>query len=358
LTGAQAAPGFTELVSVSGAGTQGDQESELASVSADGRYVAFASFSDNLVPGDTNSAADLFVRDRLTGTTERVSVSSTGVQGNADSGIVNGMGGPSISADGCYVAFDSQASNLVKGDTNNAIDVFVHDRVTGATQRVSVSSAGVQGNGDSTHRSISADGNRVAFESFADTLVSPDTNFSEDVFVHDRTTDATVRVSDAADGTQGNNSSFGANANGNGHVVVFSTFASNLGGNAVGTSQVMLRDLDSGALVPISAQGDDFLERSNDARITPDGRFVVWDESSSTLLPRAIVRLDRTTGTREIESVNDAGQAGNDDSSVPDLSSDGRLSHSRRWRRTSSPTTPTDDSTCLSATPSRTRRGA
>jgi uncharacterized repeat protein (TIGR01451 family) len=107
--------------------------------------------------------------------------------------------------------------------------------------------------------------------------------------------------------------------------VVFSTFASNLGGNAVGTSQVMLRDLDSGALVPISAQGDDFLERSNDARITPDGRFVVWDESSSTLLPRAIVRLDRTTGTREIESVNDAGQAGNDDSSVPDLSSDGRL---------------------------------
>jgi uncharacterized repeat protein (TIGR01451 family) len=323
--GAQAAPGFTELESVSSTGTQGDQDSELASVSADGRYVAFASFSDNLVAGDTNGAADIFVRDRVTGTTERVSVSSTGRQGKADSGIVNGMGGPSISADGRYVAFDSQASNLVRGDTNDAIDVFVHDRVTGATERVSVSSAGVQGDGDSTHPSISADGTRVAFESFADTLVSPDTNFSEDVFVHDRITGATVRVSDAADGTQGNNSSFGAASNGSGHVVVFSTFASNLGGNTVGTSQVMLRDLDRGTLVPISAQGDDFLERSNDARITPDGRFVVWDESSSTLLPRAIVRLDRKTGMREIESVNDAGEAGNDDSSLPDPSSDGRF---------------------------------
>src|SRR5262249_20157754 len=177
-----------------------------------------------------------------------------------------------------YPRLDSPASNLVKGDTDNAIDVFVHDRLTGTTERVSVSSAGLQGNGDSTHPSISANGNRVAFESFADTLVSPDTNFSEDVFVHDRMSGATVRVSDAADGTQGNNSSFGADANGDGHVVVFSTFASNLGGNTVATSQVMLRDLDSGALVPISAQGDDFLERSNDARITADGRFVVWDE--------------------------------------------------------------------------------
>jgi hypothetical protein len=324
-TSAQPAPGFTELDSVSSAGVQGNQDSELPAISADGRYVAFASFSDNLVPGDTNGKVDVFVRDRLTGTTERVSVSSTGVQGNGNSGILNGMGGPSISADGRFVAFDSAASTLVKGDTNNTIDVFVHDRVTGTTERESVSSTGVQGNGDSTHPSISADGNRVAFDSFADTLVQPDTNFSQDVFVHDRTTGATVRVSDTQAGVQGNNFSFGADVNGNGHLVTFSTFASNLGGNTVGTVQVMLRDLDSGALIPISSQGDDFLERSSDARITPDGRFIVWDESSSNILPRAIVRLDRTTGTREIESVNDAGTNGNDDSSLPDLSSDGRF---------------------------------
>ena len=141
---AQAAPGFTELDSVSSTGVQGDRDSELPAVSADGRFVAFASFSDNLIPGDTNGAADIFVRDRLTGTTERVSVSSTGAQANGDSGIVNGMGGPSISADGRFVAFDSQASNLVKGDTNGAIDVFVRDRLTGMTERDSVASDGAR----------------------------------------------------------------------------------------------------------------------------------------------------------------------------------------------------------------------
>src|SRR5436190_3414638 len=158
---AQAAPGFTELDSMSSTGVQGNQDSELPAVSGDGRYVAFASLSDNLVPGDSNGAVDVFVRDRLTGTTERVSVSSTGVQGNAGSGLLNGMGGPSLSADGRYVAFDSQASNLVKGDTNNAIDVFVRDRLTGTTERDSVASDGAQGSGEEA--TISDDGNRVAF---------------------------------------------------------------------------------------------------------------------------------------------------------------------------------------------------
>src|SRR5438309_6076589 len=172
--GAQPAPGFTELDSVSSAGVQGNQDSELPAVSADGRFVAFSSLSDNLVPGDTNGAADIFVRDRLTGTTERVSTSSSGAQANGSSGLLNGMGGPSISADGRYVAFDSETSNLVKGDTNGAIDVFVHDRLTGTTERVSVASDGTQGNGSSTDASISADGNRVAFGSFANNLVQPD----------------------------------------------------------------------------------------------------------------------------------------------------------------------------------------
>src|SRR5919198_1762863 len=125
-TGATAvpAPGFTELVSVSSAGVQGNQDSELASISADGRYVAFASLSDNLVPGDTNGSSDIFVRDRVTGTTERVSVSSAGREGNANSGLLNGMAGPSISADGRYVVFDSEASNPVKGDNKGGAHVF------------------------------------------------------------------------------------------------------------------------------------------------------------------------------------------------------------------------------------------
>jgi uncharacterized repeat protein (TIGR01451 family) len=146
------------------------------------------------------------------------------------------------------------------------------------------------------------------------------------VFVRDRTTGTTVRVSDASDGSQGNNWSFTPDLDGNGHIVVFDSFASNLGGDPNATVQVFLRDLDSGVLEPISAPGStDFLENSNDGRVSPEGRFVVFDQRSSTVSPRSIVLLDRTTGTREIESVNDAGVSGNDDSSGPVVSPDGRF---------------------------------
>ena len=127
------APGFTELISVSSAGTQGNQDSERPSVSADGRFVALASFSDNLVPEDTNLSTDIFVRDRVAGTTRAGERLHWGRQGDRDSGILNGMGGPSVSADGRYVAFDSEATNLVRGDSNETSDVFVHDRATGST---------------------------------------------------------------------------------------------------------------------------------------------------------------------------------------------------------------------------------
>ena len=115
------APGFTELISVSSAGVQGNQDSERPAMSADGRFVAFGSLSDNLVPGDTNTRSDIFVRDRMLGTTERVSVSSAGREGDAHSGLFDGMSGPSISADGRFVVFDSEATNLVKGDTKRGV---------------------------------------------------------------------------------------------------------------------------------------------------------------------------------------------------------------------------------------------
>ena len=127
------------------------------SLSADGRYVAFASQASNLVTGDTNGTSDVFVRDRQTGATTRVSVDSSGTQGN------NGSAEPSLSADGRYVAFTSQADNLVTGDTNGKADVFVHDRQTAQTTRVSVDSAGNQLDFDSDSPSISGDGRFVAF---------------------------------------------------------------------------------------------------------------------------------------------------------------------------------------------------
>ena len=179
----------TGRVSVSSGGVEGNLGSGSLSISADGRFVAFESDARNLVPGDINGSTDIFVHDRVTRETTRVSVSSAGVEGNSESGI------PSISADGRFVAFHSYANNLVPRDTGWA-DIFVRDRVTHETTRVSVSSAGVAGNvGSSGYVSFSADGRFVAFESDATNLVPGDMNDETDIFVHDRVTRETTRVS-------------------------------------------------------------------------------------------------------------------------------------------------------------------
>jgi hypothetical protein len=158
---------------------QGNSISAQPSISADGQFVAFQSYSSNLVAGDANNYSDIFVRDRSAGITERVSVDSSGAEGDSNSEWA------SISSDGRFVAFSSFASNLVAGDTNGKDDVLVHDRTTGTTERVSVDSSGVEGNGDSDAPSISADGHIVAFESGASNLVAGDTNGAYDAFVHE-----------------------------------------------------------------------------------------------------------------------------------------------------------------------------
>lgn len=170
----------TARVSVDSSGIQGNLPSFAPSISYDGRFVAFFSGASNLVPGDTNTTYDVFVRDRQTGETTRVSVDSGGFQGSAQSYD------PSISSDGRFVAFESWASNLVPGDTNGTLDVFIHDRQTGHTLRASVNSRGLQGNDWSNDATISADGRFVAFGSRASNLVLGDTNSRLDIFVHDR----------------------------------------------------------------------------------------------------------------------------------------------------------------------------
>ncbi len=229
--------GLTELVSISTAGTQGDNFSVPWSVSPDGRYVAFFSYATTLTPNDTNGFGDVFLRDRLLGTTSLVSVDSAGAQGNGDSGAC------SLSANGRYVAFSSSATNLVPGDTNGASDVFVHDGLTGLTERISVGSAGTEANLQSELPSISADGRYVAFQSDASNLVAGDTNGKVDAFLRDRLAGSTTLVSVAATAVAGDGRSDLPAISADGSCVEFRSEATNLVPGDNGMVDVFVRDV-------------------------------------------------------------------------------------------------------------------
>src|SRR5947208_11812912 len=167
LWGRSAGARTTVRVSVASGGTEGDDASLGSALSADGRFVAFDSAATDLVAADTNGVSDVFVHDRQTGATERVSVASGGAQGDGSSGLIGFAFPPALSADGRFIAFVSSATSLVAGDTNAATDVFVHDRQTGTTERVSVASGGGQGNDLSPGPALSAAGRFVALPSGA-----------------------------------------------------------------------------------------------------------------------------------------------------------------------------------------------
>lgn len=272
----------TEHVSVNSLGVGGNMEGCDASISANGRYVTFHGHSSNLVPGDTNGKRDAFVRDRLTGRTERVSVSSLGAEGDGLSGDT------AISADGRYVAFQSSASNLVPGDTNGLRDAFIHDRQTGETERVSVSSLGIEGNDWSYEVAISADGRFVAFTSSADNLVSGDTNGHRDAFVHDRQTGTTERVSMSSHGDEGNNWSFNVSISGDGRYVSFESLAENLvPGDTNSQGDVFVHDRQCGVTerVSVNSSGVEGQSVSTFASLSENGRYVAYDSSADNLVP-------------------------------------------------------------------------
>ncbi len=221
----------TTRVSLSSSGTQGNGASFAPVFSGDGRYVAFTSYADNLVSGDTNvcagisgpvSCTDVFIRDRQTGQTTRVSVSKGGTQGNGDSHF------PMLSLDGRYVAFYSYASNLVSGDTNSQLDFFIRDRQTGQVNRIE--------NTDGT-TSISGDGRFVAFPSESPDLVAGDTNSQNDIFVSDLWTGAIARVSVAVDGTQADEYSQSASISPDGRWITFNSSANTLVPGVSGSEQ-------------------------------------------------------------------------------------------------------------------------
>ena len=275
--------GATEWISMAQDGGEADSSSDISAISADGRFVVFDSFATNLVSGDTNDANDIFMRDRRTGTTRRVSGGSHGTQGNGSSSYPL-----AISADARFVAFLSDASNLVPGDTNDTSDVFVHDCKTDITERVSVGRNGVQANDFSSDVSISADGRFVAFTSFASNLVPGDTNEDVDVFVRDRQTGTTERISLGPRDIQGNAQSAFAAISGDGRFVAFGSFATNLvTGDTNRRHDIFLRDRENRTtrLVSAGLDGAPANSFSGDPSITMHGGFVSFWSYASNLVP-------------------------------------------------------------------------
>jgi Tol biopolymer transport system component len=331
-------PGVTERISVGPVGVAGNDASTAAAVSGDGRFVAFWSFASNLVAGDTNSTSDVFVRDRLTQTTERVSVDSRerqSVGGDAGGVLDTNLGRPAISGDGRFVAFASTATNLVKGDRNQVADVFVRDRAAGTTERISMAGRKVEANSDSSGPAITSDGRFVAFSSFADNLAAGDANFASDVFVHDRQARTTELVSVNSAEEQANAGSGGAAITPDGRFVAFGSDATNLVPGDVDdfASDVYLRDRATGTTEGIStiAPPSGPVRHSGAPAISADGQLVAFNSWDSNLVPGDtndrydVFVFNRGTGTIERVSVTDAGVEGNDDSLGPALSADGRF---------------------------------
>jgi len=321
----------TKRVSVSSSRQQGDGWSGYAAISGDGRFVAFTSAATNLVPGDANGKEDVFVHDRATGTTERVSVGSSGQEGNADSAY------PALSADGRFVAFVSSASNLVEGDANGKIDVFVHDRAAHVTKRISVDSSGVEGNGDCDYlmpTAMSADGRFVAFASAATNLAAGDTNAKYDVFVHDRKTGTTTRASESSASVPGNDTSWLASMSGDGRFVVFESYASNLVANdANGEADVFVHNVRTGTTkrVSVAENGGEAEDGCYSPTISANGRFVAFDSYASNLVAGDendagdVFVHDRKKGTTRRVSVASDGREANGASGFPFISANGRF---------------------------------
>ncbi len=314
----------TTRVSVDSAGAEAKDACLAQSMSADGRFVVFTSTASNLVSGDTNGFADIFVHDRSTGITERVSVSSSGAEGNAPSGeFKTSHYESSISSDGQFVAFTSDASNLIAVDNNGVTDVFVHDRSTKKTTRVSKSSSGSGGNGGSFNTSISSDGQTVAFMSTASNLVSNDTNGMFDIFVHDRTTAVTTRVSVDSSGQQSKDHNYSPSLSADGMVVAFTSFAPNLvtgDGNNVADIFVHDRATKITERVSIDSSGMEANRESYFPSISGDATKVVFPSAADNLVANDsnktwdIFVHDRSTGLTDRVSVDSSGIEGDSDS--------------------------------------------
>jgi hypothetical protein len=324
--------GATIMVSVDSDGNQGNGSSGDPDLSADGRYVTFTSHANNLVTGDTNNRTDVFVHDLQTGNTERVSLTSEENQVN------NSCYDPAISADGRYVVFSTLASNLSPADPTYDVDIYLRDRQTGNTEYISTAPDGSEGNGRSDEPRISDDGRYVVFHSRASNLVANDTNNKNDIFLHDRQTGATTRISMGWDGTEADDQSLSPDISGEGRYIVYESVATNLvPGDTNLDYDIFLYNTVTGQTTRISEapDGSDANNSSIKARISQNGRVIVFYSAATNLITYDsndgneihtdddIFAYDQVTGTLTRISETADGTISYDDDRYPAVSGNG-----------------------------------
>jgi Tol biopolymer transport system component len=276
-----AASQTTTVVSLANGGSvQGNGHSAFPSCDDTGNLIAFESVATNLAGADTNGVKDIYLRDRTTGTTERISLTQGGVEPDGECRLA------AVSPDGLWVAFDSAATNLVPGDTNGVTDVFLKDRKTGVITRVSVGTGGVQGNRQSRYPALSYDAAVIAFASESTNWIPGTTPFF-DVYVHDRATGATTLVSRHSSGAPSNSTSVDPDISRSGRWVVFYSYATNLvQADTNGFADVFLNDTLTGAttrlsMAPGGVEANGF---SGPPALSDDGIRAAFESDASNLI--------------------------------------------------------------------------
>jgi Tol biopolymer transport system component len=317
-------------VSLAGDGTEGNGSSSFPSISRDGHYVTFSTLATNLIANDTNGLADVLVRDNRTRTVERISVNTAGEEADGESYQ------SSMSGDGRYVAFTSLASNLVSDDSNSFLDVFLRDRMLGVTSRLNVDDAGRESNAFSSTsaQSISADGSRVVFQSFASNLIVDDTNNVDDVFLRDVGAGTTTRVSVGRDGQEANGPSYVPTISEDGRYISFSSRASNLVADDTNDiADVFVYDTVMHSTVRANVDTAGLQETTSGlptipaSAVSAGGQFVVFEAFGSNLVSNDtndsvdVFLRDFAAGTTERVSV--ARTEGNRHSFSPSISANG-----------------------------------
>lgn len=276
------------------------------SLDATGTRVAFSSRSTNLVAADGNGFDDVFVRDMALGMTRRISLDSAG--GEVGGASLN----PEISGDGTTVAFESDAPDLVGGDINGVMDIFTHEIAGGTTERVNVSGLGDEANAAGFAPDISHDGRYVVFHSSASNLVVPDVN-GTDIFRHDRLSGDTVLVSLDTAGQQAGGSHLFASLSADGQRVAFESSGDTLvPGDGNGEKDIFLRDLVAGTTILVSLDPDNlqFAGTSDTARLSADGNYVVFRVLPENGDPRQIYMRDIAAGRTQLISRARSGAPG------------------------------------------------